>query len=543
MMTGRRAILDGNEFNHFFPKAEFGFKQIKRNADLNNTVALMEKVIRTTTQDTQNIARILKANTEFETLKKVWEFTFKYLQYKKDKQGVEQVRRPCRSWWDRHTGVDCDCMTVFIASILTNLKIPFRIRLAGYGMTQNFEHVYVVAILGDRKIIMDTVVHEFNKEVKPTFKKDLTMELEYLNGFDEENQPLNTDQEALLLFSDGNGFGSLFKKKEENKNLSLKERIKKGFHAVNKINPVTALLRAGILASMKLNVGKVARKLRYTYWSKEQALSNNMHLEKWQKLTEIRLKLERIFYGAGGKVENLKKSILEGKGNKDKKVALNGFEDSPYINTSSSRIDEIIGRDLYNDEFDEYNQSSVNGLGEAITTASAIATASSVVALISEFIKKLGDLFKSGTPQAEAEIIEDNTKDEIPPTVANELIPVDPPTRTVANSGQTLPLLVPESEQFNDPENTLIESRNKELYKDDATTKSTTESGGLMQWIKDHPVLTAGILVVGVGGTIWAVKAYKKNQKTKNLNGVTASKKKGGKGKQAYPTFKTINLN
>jgi len=35
-------------------------------------------------------------------------------QYEKDATGIEQIRRPSRSWADRKRGIDCDCMSVVL---------------------------------------------------------------------------------------------------------------------------------------------------------------------------------------------------------------------------------------------------------------------------------------------------------------------------------------------------------------------------------------------------------------------------------------------
>ena len=47
---------------------------------------------------------------------------------------------------------------------------------------------------------------------------------------------------------------------------------------------------------MKLNIMKVASKLRFAYWSDAEARRNNMDLNKFNQLKRIREKLEKIFY-------------------------------------------------------------------------------------------------------------------------------------------------------------------------------------------------------------------------------------------------------
>jgi hypothetical protein len=187
MRTGRRSIVPGDEYSSLFAKPKGQFVDVKKYAQLQHTVDLMKEVINTTLDDTKRLANMLKKEDDYRTCEAVWKFCFRHLQYRRDQEGIEQVRRPIRSWQDRHKGVDCDCMTVFIGSILTNLKIPFVIRLTRY-VANEFEHVYPVALIQNREVIMDCVVHSFNYQVPYKQKKDISMKLQYLNGIDDDHE-------------------------------------------------------------------------------------------------------------------------------------------------------------------------------------------------------------------------------------------------------------------------------------------------------------------------------------------------------------------
>lgn len=156
------------------------------------------------------------------------------------------------------------------------------------------------------------------------------MDLQYLNGLDdtEDNYYQNGYDEMGDL-------GQLFGKKSKKKGGGLFKKIGKDLkkidlksvlNVVNKVNPATVALRNGVLASMKLNVGNVAGRLRWSYMTTEQAKAKGVDQDRWKRLVQAREKLEKIFYGAGGKTANLKKAILQGKGNKDHAVhGLEGF--------------------------------------------------------------------------------------------------------------------------------------------------------------------------------------------------------------------------
>lgn len=113
---------------------------------------------------------------------------------------------------------------------------------------------------------------------------------------------------------------------------------------VNKFNVGAALLRAGILASMKLNIMKVAERLKWAYATREQAESKGMDMSKYDKLKQILAKAEKIFYVSGGKPENLRKAIITGRGNRNHEVAgVDGYSESTPLN-------ELLGA-IYQDEF------------------------------------------------------------------------------------------------------------------------------------------------------------------------------------------------
>ena len=155
----KRNIKSGAEFNHLFPKPEGNEIEIRRDADVSATVAFIPQVVLETLHDTNRIAKLLKGDTLDETCKNIWDFVYEHIQYAKDKDGVEQIRRPARTWADRVRGVDCDCYTVFISSILTNLDIPHIYRIAKYKNRNYFQHIYpIVPIDNGKYLTIDCVV-------------------------------------------------------------------------------------------------------------------------------------------------------------------------------------------------------------------------------------------------------------------------------------------------------------------------------------------------------------------------------------------------
>jgi hypothetical protein len=141
-----RRIRPGREYDKLFPlsiKQDTVVKG-KGKAKLHHTINLIKSLVAETKNDTKVIAPIFKGKDLEETCRNIWNFVYKHIQYKKDEAGIEQVRRPSRTWADRYEGVDCDCYTVFISSILTNLKIPHKVRITKYGGKSHFQHIYPI---------------------------------------------------------------------------------------------------------------------------------------------------------------------------------------------------------------------------------------------------------------------------------------------------------------------------------------------------------------------------------------------------------------
>jgi hypothetical protein len=178
--SGYRYIKSGKEYEKYFPKPDSKDRIIIEDGEVTQTVDLMKKVVWKYIDDTKQIAKVLKGSSQEQSCLNIWNFLYHHIQYKLDKQGVEELRRPARSWQDRQTGIDCDCFSNFASSILCNLQIPHSFRITKYGRNV-FQHVYVVAHLKDQDYIIDPVLSKANYQKPYTENKDFPMSL---NGID-----------------------------------------------------------------------------------------------------------------------------------------------------------------------------------------------------------------------------------------------------------------------------------------------------------------------------------------------------------------------
>jgi hypothetical protein len=398
-------IKNGREYDYLFPRAMMGSITKKKGATVADTIRFIPQVVNETLFHTNRIAKELEGKTLRETCDNIWHFVYEHIAYRKDEEGKEQIRSPARSWADRFHGVDCDCYTTFISSILSNLKISHVLRITKYK-EDHFQHIYPIVPLPDGTYItIDCVVRNFDYEEPYSEKKDTKMDLEYLNGVNDTGNNKSIDVADLTGASDdkelmaqfGNLFGNFSTGDDlgrTKKKIKFGDVLKKGLHLTNILNPATATIRAGVLLSAKLNIMKIGERLKWAYASEDVVKKKGVDMGKFAKLKRIKDKLEKIFYGMGGKPENLKKAILTGKGNKNHEVsglgyaydALEGIDGMNEYTPAST----ILGTEMYRDELSGVNDDT----GElGIVTATAIASATGVIGAIAALIKGVGNIF------------------------------------------------------------------------------------------------------------------------------------------------------
>jgi hypothetical protein len=590
----KRHIRPGTEYDHLFPSSENDNKTIRRNANVYHTIEFIPKVVQETLAQTKKIAQLLKERSVYETCSNIWQFVYQHINYKKDQEGYEQIRSPARTWHDRTQGVDCDCYSVFISSILTNLGIPHRLRITKYHRDY-FQHIYPIVHNERRLITIDCVTDKFDYEVPYSEKKDYPMDLQYLNGFDGDGmgelgkviqRNMVKNKKPLTLKKETNPITTkkaapaLLKKIKAKTTAQppttpvtspapvpvVKKKngiLKKVVNVVNKVNPATVLLRNGILAAMKLNVKNVAQRLRWSYLTPQQIASKNIDPVKFQKLIETRQKLEKIFHGAGGKIDNLKKAILSGKGNKDK--AVSGLGMLPMVDWAGymseyTPLHQLLGNEIYYSE-NVVGMSGFRGfgeLGEAVTLAT-VGAAMGVIAGIVAALKQIGDIFKTKTKGSEDF---DETKTDA--TENNVSVPSNSSTITTTDS-TTNPILpdqsspsalktnssTPSDEALLPLKNTVIQSANKSnivLVEDNPESISTTTQSETTtsdnsnndtpgekesfweknkKWLKPVAIGVGGLTVIAIGYNL--LKGKNKNKSSPashSLSGLPFKKKK-----------------
>ena len=176
--TGFRAedrVMHGtlNDYIGLIPdRSELRKRDLIVNVDASvmDTARLMHTVARKYRGDTARLAAHLRKATLRATLQNIWDFVANHIRYERDSPVREQVRRPLRTLYDQKG--DCDCYSTLIGSMLENLCIPYKFRLAAYK--GDYQHVYVVVPDENGNMLPVDPVNEFCfKEKKPTKHIDI----------------------------------------------------------------------------------------------------------------------------------------------------------------------------------------------------------------------------------------------------------------------------------------------------------------------------------------------------------------------------------
>lgn len=171
--AAHRNIRSGLQYDYLFPSADMLDEVKYRDGNVKDTVSVMQNVVLQYLTDTARVAPKLKGATLEETCRNIWNFVYWHIQYHLDTPGREELRRPARSWHDRVRGVDCDCYSIFISSILTHLGINHAFRVTKYS--GDWQHVYVIVPNRNGHYTIDCVTHHFDYEKPYTDKMDYTM--------------------------------------------------------------------------------------------------------------------------------------------------------------------------------------------------------------------------------------------------------------------------------------------------------------------------------------------------------------------------------
>lgn len=147
-----------------------------------NIIDLVNEVLKSDADDTEVFAR--RFSSDKAGMRAIFDFVDHNFIYQEDPESNQWVQTPSYLWSTKQG--DCKSYTVFISSVLQNMGIKHIVRYVSYGGS-NVTHVYPVALIGGKEVVMDVVYKKqkgapFGSEKKYTFKKDFIVEGLYKLG-------------------------------------------------------------------------------------------------------------------------------------------------------------------------------------------------------------------------------------------------------------------------------------------------------------------------------------------------------------------------
>lgn len=124
----------------------------------------------------KDFSKQFRGRNNQETCKKIFDYIKNNFTYVAD--GGEQIIKLPSALLKKKVG-DCKSYSLFTASILENLKIPYKFVYTSYNSNPIPQHVYVTTGEG---CIIDAVYGIFNREKKPTYRYTHDMNVRYMAG-------------------------------------------------------------------------------------------------------------------------------------------------------------------------------------------------------------------------------------------------------------------------------------------------------------------------------------------------------------------------
>lgn len=315
------------------------------------------------------LAPIFQKNNFENSCFAVWNFVKYNIVYRVDKEGTQTIQLPSHLLNVSKKG-DCKSKTLLCCAIISNFnfngkKPQITIRFVNYEDTPSFTHVYLIAEINNKKIIVDTVWRYFNSEKLYFRKKDFKMKINSISGINEVYQ-----EDIGKLFkkkkkstSSSNSSNAETKKekrkkKREERKEKRKEKRKKGKGFFNTVKKVSlAGPRGSFIALVNLNVRGLANKL----------------------LLSPKDKVEKIWKALGGNPSKLYKAVLL------------GSKKSPFLGAKA-----------------EYK--TVDGIGSVVAVGTLLASAATVLAALAPVFKMIDKNKGAKDGESTEEILKETEK-------------------------------------------------------------------------------------------------------------------------------------
>lgn len=144
-------------------------KLLHRKGDTDDIIQVVLTVLSDNRNDVKDLAKTF--SKDYAGLKEIFYLVKDNIEYMEDPDGGQWIQTPSYLWHKSQVG-DCKSFTVFIASILHHMKIPYIIRFVSFDKSKTPSHVYPIAVLNGKQVILDAVYQWFDAEKPFTYNHD-----------------------------------------------------------------------------------------------------------------------------------------------------------------------------------------------------------------------------------------------------------------------------------------------------------------------------------------------------------------------------------
>lgn len=130
------------------------------------------------------LAQKLKGNTPIDSARNIWNFIKMNIRYQLDPPGKQLIKEPRRIISDGFS--DCKGYSILANSLLSALGIQNKFRFVSYRPGP-VTHVYSVALIDNKEIIIDACMTAFDQQKAYLTKKDYMTEISHLSGLPDVN--------------------------------------------------------------------------------------------------------------------------------------------------------------------------------------------------------------------------------------------------------------------------------------------------------------------------------------------------------------------
>ena len=134
------------------------------------------KAIRESANDAKKIAPYLRGSGKISAARLIFVFIKNTIPYKKEPSSLQTAKTLARILNDAKKGGDCKHYATASAALCKALNIPCKLRLIAQMPNSKVpNHIYTIAIINGREVIIDPVLKNFNNEASYNYKYDISI--------------------------------------------------------------------------------------------------------------------------------------------------------------------------------------------------------------------------------------------------------------------------------------------------------------------------------------------------------------------------------